>query len=310
MYNFGDYLSMDNKSTEFEKITAEIFNALRTNPNYEKVEHNVILSGKDGPRQIDVLISAKVNNLDIRIIVECKDYNKNIGPGLIGELYSKMDDVRAHKAVLVTRKGFSKQSINKAKRLGITICTVHQAKSDKWAIPIDIPIIIEEITPILEISFLFRLSKECKINTNEFLIINDTNLYNLFENDWNKNLLNYGNENDLYDWNTDFIKEPYYIYNTNRDKINIYDLNMKYKINKKHYFGFVNNLDSAKMINYISEGRISLIYKNDDIINYKDKFILLNNLDELPIKNSFKITYIAKPIISFGHLNTNVERIR
>ena len=67
---------MSNAGKDFENLTAEIFEALRSNPQYESVEKNVKVAGSDGDRQIDVLLRGKVGPFDNITIVECKDYNK------------------------------------------------------------------------------------------------------------------------------------------------------------------------------------------------------------------------------------------
>jgi hypothetical protein len=74
------------------------------------------------------LIRTQVSSLSILTIVECKDVNKNLDVQYVDALHSKMQDVNANKAVLVARKGFSKTAIQKAKRVGITLCTAMEAK--------------------------------------------------------------------------------------------------------------------------------------------------------------------------------------
>jgi len=132
--------------TKFEELTAEIFEHLRKDQRFETVEHNVFLEGKDGTRQIDVLLKGKVGPIDILTIVECKDYNKYVNVTAIDALHSKMQDVNAHKAVLVARKGFTKTAMKKAKRLGISLCTAHSAASEKWKFNLEVPLVIIELS--------------------------------------------------------------------------------------------------------------------------------------------------------------------
>ena len=129
---------------KFEHLASEVFTILSKDNKHEKVEHNVMLGGPDGPRQIDVLISGSVGPFEVRTIVECKDYNKNVNVTALDALYSKLIDVNAQKAVLVARKGFSNGARKKAKRLGISLCTIHSMEHEKWKFDLEIPILITE----------------------------------------------------------------------------------------------------------------------------------------------------------------------
>ena len=118
-----------NDGKSFEGLTKHVFEILTANEELTSVEENVKLDGADGPRQIDVLVRSKVAGIDICTIVECRDYAKRLDITHLDALHSKMHDVNADKAVLVSRLGFSKKATNKAKRVGITLCTLNEATS-------------------------------------------------------------------------------------------------------------------------------------------------------------------------------------
>ena len=89
-------------------------------------------------------------------IIECKDHVSKIPVKLIDELHSKMQDVNANKAVLVSRMGFTDGAKKKAKRLGISLCTAHSAAKEEWKFRLSIPIIlIEDSCESFEISTIF-----------------------------------------------------------------------------------------------------------------------------------------------------------
>ncbi|MDO8971924.1 MAG: restriction endonuclease, partial [Saprospiraceae bacterium] len=129
---------------KFEHLATEVFTILCKDREFEKVEHNVFLDGPDGPRQIDVLISGSVGPFEVKTIIECKDYDNNVNVIAVDALYSKLLDVNAQKAVLVARKGFTSGAKKKAKRLGISLCTIHSMDQEKWKFEIEIPILITE----------------------------------------------------------------------------------------------------------------------------------------------------------------------
>lgn len=105
---------MANKSGEgFEKLTEDIYVRLIRYEKFEKVERNVKINGVDGERQIDILLTTYTMGLEIKTIVECKDYNKKVDVARIDAIDSKMKDVRASRAVVVSSRGFTSGAIRK-----------------------------------------------------------------------------------------------------------------------------------------------------------------------------------------------------
>lgn len=87
-----------------------------------KVTRNAFLLGKSGvQRQIDVLIDAKSNNFDIRIVIEAKNYNKKIGIEIIEALNTKLTDVGGNLGVVVCPLGFTEGAIKEAERCDIKL---------------------------------------------------------------------------------------------------------------------------------------------------------------------------------------------
>ena len=48
------------QGTEFELLTTDLFSQLSKDREFESVQHDVMLDGLDGKRQIDVLLTGKV----------------------------------------------------------------------------------------------------------------------------------------------------------------------------------------------------------------------------------------------------------
>ena len=81
------------------KLVEFIVAAMHQSPGV-KVERNVKLSAflrrketRVRKREIDVLITARVANYPIRIGIECKNFKKIIGVGLIGQFIDHLNDV-------------------------------------------------------------------------------------------------------------------------------------------------------------------------------------------------------------------------
>lgn len=65
-------------------------------------------------RQIDILIEGEVAGYEIKIVVDCKNFSKNIDVKQVESFCSMVEDIEAHQGVLITQKGFSQAAINRA----------------------------------------------------------------------------------------------------------------------------------------------------------------------------------------------------
>ena len=139
---------MKNDGKSFEETTKQLYDILTSDDRRTTVRKNVKLNGVDGERQIDVLVETTVAGLHLRTIIECRDYNKRLDITHLDGLHSKMQDVNANKAVLVSRKGFSKKAVNKAQRLGITLCTLNNPEIELRDVGLELPVAFYEISKI------------------------------------------------------------------------------------------------------------------------------------------------------------------
>lgn len=284
---------MPKDGAAFESLTAEIFEALRNDHNYESVEKNVLLSGPDGDREIDVLLKGKVGPFDCITIVECKDYNKNVDVTKIDALHSKMLDVGANKAVLVARKGFSKGAIMKAKRLNISLCTAHTASSEKWKFSLEVPFLVqeqsvEEIYPSFQLLFGSYSGEDLDLR-----YINEKPLHQVVGEYWNsQEFIEAGNEcgMSLDERGKYFIKDRF------GGKIEIYRLDIRVVLKNRYYFGYFNDLESSKLISYIDRGCADVIFDLGELSNYREKSVQYSSVDQVP-KTEGLVSFTSKVII-------------
>lgn len=268
------------KGTKFEKLTAEILSHLMKDKNYETVEHNVFLNGIDGPRQIDVHLKGKVGPFDVTTIVECKDFKKNVNVTEVDALHSKMHDVNAQKAVLVARKGFSKTAIKKARRLGITLCTAHSAKSEKWKFQLELPLIIEELScEHTQLSFIFRAISNIKGFRLD--LYSGVPLSKILADYWNDNQIDCKDGINEHIFRPDLPK-PHWIYITDGRKLEIFDFNMEMFVKQTYYFGYFNNLESAKYLEFLEEKQRHVIFDPTDLSDYRSKMVHYENFEDIP----------------------------
>ncbi len=280
------------QGTQFEHLALEVFTILSKDKEHEKIEHDVNLMGPDGPRQIDVLISGSVGPFEVKTIVECKDYNKNINVTAIDALYSKLLDVNAQKAVLVARKGFSSGAKKKAKRLGISLCTIHSMEHEKWKFQVEIPLLMielacEKITP----SMIFKAISP-NINILQFMTISDVPISEVVADYWNNNNIECteGGIEHLFIPN---IPKPHWIYVPDGRKMEVTDIKIMMHITKKYYFGYANDLKSAKYIEFIEEEQKKVLFDPNDLSNYRETMIQYKRLDDVP-KNADTININVK----------------
>ena len=282
--------------TGFEKLTERIFTQLVMHPEYEKVEHDVKLEGKDGPRQIDVLITSEIAGMIIKTIIECKDYKGKVSVGVVDALHSVMEDVNANKGVLVSSNGFSSTALKKAKRLGISLYTAHEALSEKWKIDIEIPVLVTEISSINVEPTLRIVYDGDDIHENAVFNVNDIDIIKALSNDLKtfsaESLARY--EKSEKGYCPSEITPPFYIRNVSGNKKFIDNFRINFKLQKTYYFGYLNEQDDVVALRNIIENGVNILFKPDFIIDYKNTLKKMKK-EDIPSVGEVSIQCIIKP---------------
>lgn len=80
------------------------------------IQHNVRREGliSKTNRQIDILIEGKVAGFDLKIIVDCKYFNKKVDVKQVESFLSFLQDLKASKGILITNNGYSEAAYNRA----------------------------------------------------------------------------------------------------------------------------------------------------------------------------------------------------
>ena len=116
---------MSKRGKEYERVVAAIAQAF---DQRAKVETGKWVTGPDGRRELDVLISSWSEDPNLRILIECKDFNPRttgpVGIGYVDALDSKRNDVGASNAFLCCNAGFTREAVRKAIRVGIGLIAV------------------------------------------------------------------------------------------------------------------------------------------------------------------------------------------
>jgi hypothetical protein len=110
-------MATDVTGVSFEKAVARIQQML---DRRSVVTHNEVLLDRLGNRrQCDVVIRGSFGGRPMLGIVECKDHKERIGPDAIEAFAKKTEHLRANARVVVSRTGFTAQSLVLARHEGI-----------------------------------------------------------------------------------------------------------------------------------------------------------------------------------------------
>lgn len=241
---------------KFEKLAESIFSKLIKNPNYERVEHNVLLNGVDGERQIDVLVTSQSVGIEFKTIIECRDYNKKLSISNIDGFHSKLLDVNANKGILISRKGFSSKSISKAKRLGITLCTADETEEDNWESIIDLPILFEEIHLVdLELKVTLDVNRTIHVHRDSILEINGQDMVELIRRKWSNDEFQIDYENNEQILTFPELSKPYTIKTKEVEKFELMDLQITCNIDRLFYLTSTSKLKNTQILDNITEGK-------------------------------------------------------
>ncbi|MES2044511.1 MAG: restriction endonuclease [Pseudomonadota bacterium] len=133
---------MPKQSVELEKLVQRIQQQLAPQA---AVLHDVRLMGRHSKRsrQIDVLVREQIGQYEINIIIDCKDYNKPVDVKGVEEFYGLIDDVGAHRGVLVCPKGFSDAAKARATGYQIDLFSPIDTEVHKWQVKPTIPAICD-----------------------------------------------------------------------------------------------------------------------------------------------------------------------
>lgn len=115
-------------SDNYEKFTRKVIKSLVG----VTVHHQRVYTGRLSKRKIKVDVSFNHNiagGADVLFLVECKCYNHSVSVGEVEEFHSKIDDIGAHKGIMVTTVGFQEGAIKTARgrRIALALLTTeHQ----------------------------------------------------------------------------------------------------------------------------------------------------------------------------------------
>ena len=127
---------------DLEILVANIQRHLAPNAN---VQHNVMLDGRKSraKRQIDVLVEQMVGQYLMRIVIDSKDYSNPVDLPGVEAFANLVDDVGAHKGVLVSPSGFTGAAKTRAAGLQIELFSPFDTDPHKWQVKATAPFLLD-----------------------------------------------------------------------------------------------------------------------------------------------------------------------
>ncbi len=124
--------SKSKSGSEFEALIATIQKCVH---NRAKIETNKRIKDIDTGklRQIDISLILADGPTEFFAMVEVRDRSRPVDAPYIGEISDKRRSVRSDAAFIVSRSGFTKPALIKAKKLGIRALTYDEATNADWS---------------------------------------------------------------------------------------------------------------------------------------------------------------------------------
>ena len=122
---------MPKRSNDFQTLVTLINGCLCKSA---RVEESALLVDRRNreKREVDILISSLIGDYPIRISVEVRDRKRKADTGWIEQMYAKHRDLPTDKLVLVSRSGFCKPALEKARSYDVEAISFEEALDTDW----------------------------------------------------------------------------------------------------------------------------------------------------------------------------------
>ncbi len=108
---------------KFQAVTADLFKGLGCSAEIDEV-----VEGARARHKIDVWVTFIKFGLEIKWVIECKFWNRNVTKEKVLALKSILDDVGADRGVLISKIGFQSGAIHASKNTNITLTIFEELK--------------------------------------------------------------------------------------------------------------------------------------------------------------------------------------
>lgn len=122
---------MSKQSNKFQKLLTAIHACLASNVS---VEESALLTDRETgeQREVDIVLRSQVGDYPVVLSVEVRDRSRRAGSGWVEEMSGKHQALQTNKLVLVSKSGFTKPAMEKARIREIETLTIEEACATDW----------------------------------------------------------------------------------------------------------------------------------------------------------------------------------
>jgi hypothetical protein len=290
-------MNSHNNGKGYELLVKYVYEGLCSDERFTEVKHNVMLPGPDGDRQIDVLVIHTHASTEYKTVIECRDYSGKLSVTHIDGFASKIIDVHANKGIIVSRNGFSRTAIQKARRLGIELCTVNSADKLLKELVVEIPVVVllEEIA--INVTFLAKNTNErsVKILSKNTTTVNDIPLRDLLVDELKSGSIQTPKKGITFSWSPTGLTEPYFFRAAGGEKIELAALNVQVQLAPTFLFGKTSDLPD--FISHTKDGDpvARVVVPPDFRVGLNESFSVFKHLDDVPASADSVIRCVVIP---------------
>ncbi|WKL47939.1 restriction endonuclease [Flavobacterium pectinovorum] len=126
---------MRNDGKPLEKTIQLIEETLKESENTQIFRNYKIENSNKVKREFDVFIKSKINDYEINIAIECKDYKTKVSLEKIEAFHSKCDLIKnIHRKIFISNKGYQSGVASTAKSFGIELLTAEKLTPENFSV--------------------------------------------------------------------------------------------------------------------------------------------------------------------------------
>lgn len=275
-----------NTGLPYELFVRDLYTALCRDDRFATVEHDIMLPGRDGERQVDVLIRTTVASHNLLIVIECRDYASRLGITHLDAFHSKLQDINASKGILVSRRGFSRNAQSKAQRVGITLCLASTAHEVLKEINVTVPVRANEILATFDAEMRINITHAGQsISSREVMTINGVHLQERLHEELVSQITDLPTETSTRKWFPSNIAPPFYVRDTEGKAVKVENISINAKFLVRYYFGHLEDVPGLSAMHELQTGKTTLFLGQNEVPN------LLSTLTEFRHPHSIPKIY-------------------
>jgi Restriction endonuclease len=280
-----------------------------------QVTKNRKIVGPDGPREIDVLLESTIGPFRTCIAVECRDYRRKLNVQDVDGFESKMRDIKATQGIMVTRLGYSRTALQKARRVGIGLYTLNDSPESFRNAGAEIAISVSELSA-KNVSFFCWPIRGLPLVpwpgwiSNRVYVdqidVAETVVRDILERSSAGNVAT----------RTATVWEPpartqHTIVSSSNESFVADRVKVTYWPELTHYFGYLSDSPSTTALIEADKEAADIHYRQSELFDYRARFAQHDDLEHLPFDPMLKLHSVAKSdeVFFVGDVGGDMKRV-